>query len=106
MPHHFFSSSTSLSLKTPFADVQSEKRGLQRRVSNRRKITEKEFDAAVNKIEMGGEYDYKNICDSTFLLFKITSIRRKQSIDFLYIFMLSHKLLQDHKIHQHFNHLL
>ncbi|TNN03873.1 hypothetical protein fugu_000902 [Takifugu bimaculatus] len=48
------SGSTSLSLKTPFADVQTEKRGLQRRVSNRRKITEEAFGAAVNRIEMGG----------------------------------------------------
>ncbi|KAM3592387.1 uncharacterized protein V6R79_017719 [Siganus canaliculatus] len=48
------SSSTSLSLKTPFVEVRTEKRGLQRRVSNRRKITEEEFGAAVNKREMGG----------------------------------------------------
>lgn len=52
-----FSSSTSLSLKTPYVDVQTEKRGLQRRVSNRRKITEDEFGAAVNKRQMGGDYD-------------------------------------------------
>ncbi|KAG7507953.1 centromere protein T [Solea senegalensis] len=50
------SSSTSLSLKTPFVDVRSEKRGLQRRASNRRKITEEEFDAAVNKQWMGGDH--------------------------------------------------
>ncbi|XP_044035223.1 uncharacterized protein cenpt [Siniperca chuatsi] len=48
------SSSTSLSLKTPFVDVRTEKKGLQRRVSNRRKITEEEFGAAVNKRQMGG----------------------------------------------------
>ncbi|XP_039991447.1 uncharacterized protein cenpt isoform X2 [Xiphias gladius] len=49
------SSSTSLSLKTPFVDVRTEKRGLQRRVSNRRKITVEEFGAAVNKRHgMGG----------------------------------------------------
>nr|XP_046232850.1 centromere protein T isoform X2 [Scatophagus argus] len=47
------SSSTSLSLKTPFVDLRTEKRGLQRRVSNRRKITEEEFGAAVNKRQMG-----------------------------------------------------
>ncbi|KAM4716333.1 uncharacterized protein cenpt isoform 2-T2 [Anableps anableps] len=47
------SSSTSLSLKTPFVDVHTEKRGLQRRVSNRRKITEEEFSAALNKQRMG-----------------------------------------------------
>ncbi|XP_068161893.1 centromere protein T [Antennarius striatus] len=46
------SSSTSLSLKTPCVDVQTEKRGLQRRVSNRRKITADEFGAAVNKRQM------------------------------------------------------
>ncbi|XP_058477976.1 centromere protein T isoform X2 [Solea solea] len=50
------SSSTSLSLKTPFVDVRSEKRGLQRRASNRRKITEEEFGAAVNKQWMGGDH--------------------------------------------------
>ncbi|XP_067345259.1 centromere protein T isoform X2 [Channa argus] len=48
------SSSTSLTLKTPFVDVQTEKRGLQRRISNRRKITEEEFGAAVNRRKMEG----------------------------------------------------
>ncbi|KAF1373886.1 hypothetical protein PFLUV_G00243580 [Perca fluviatilis] len=48
------SSSTSLSLKTPFVDVRTEKKGLQRRVSNRRKISEEEFGAAVNKRQMAG----------------------------------------------------
>ncbi|XP_035515992.1 centromere protein T [Morone saxatilis] len=48
------SSSTSLSLKTPFVDVRTEKRGLQRRASNRRVISEEEFGAAVNKWQMGG----------------------------------------------------
>ncbi|XP_054455032.1 centromere protein T isoform X3 [Anoplopoma fimbria] len=48
------SSSTSLSLKTPFVDVRTEKKGLQRRVSNRRKITVEEFGAAVNKRQTGG----------------------------------------------------
>ncbi|KAM7370861.1 hypothetical protein PAMP_010375 [Pampus punctatissimus] len=47
-------SSTSLSLKTPFVDVRTEKRGLQRRVSNRRKITVEEFNAAVKKRHMEG----------------------------------------------------
>ncbi|XP_032358323.1 centromere protein T isoform X2 [Etheostoma spectabile] len=47
-------SSTSLSLKTPLVDVQTEKKGLQRRVSNRRKISEEEFCAAVNKRQMEG----------------------------------------------------
>ncbi|XP_027140713.1 FK506-binding protein 5 isoform X2 [Larimichthys crocea] len=47
------SSSTSLSLKIPFGDARTEKRGLQRRVSNRRKITEEEFGAAVDKRQMG-----------------------------------------------------
>uniref|UniRef100_A0A096MDY4 CENP-T/Histone H4 histone fold domain-containing protein n=1 Tax=Poecilia formosa TaxID=48698 RepID=A0A096MDY4_POEFO len=47
------SSSSSLSLKTPFVDVHTEKRGLQRRVSNRRKITEEEFSAALSKQQMG-----------------------------------------------------
>lgn len=50
------SSSASLSLKTPFADVRTEKKGLQRKVSNRRKISEEEFGAAVNKRQMGN-YD-------------------------------------------------
>ncbi|XP_029383772.1 centromere protein T isoform X2 [Echeneis naucrates] len=48
------SSSTSLSLKTPYMDVHTEKRGLQRKVSNRRKITEEEFGAAVNRQTMEG----------------------------------------------------
>ncbi|KAK5607137.1 hypothetical protein CRENBAI_006414 [Crenichthys baileyi] len=46
------SSSTSLTLKTPFVDVRSEKRGFQRRVSRHRKFTE-EFNAALNKQQMG-----------------------------------------------------
>ncbi|KAM9336649.1 uncharacterized protein cenpt [Symphorus nematophorus] len=48
------SSSTSLTLKTPFVDVRTEKRGLQRRAFNRRKVTEEEFAAAINKRQMGG----------------------------------------------------
>lgn len=55
-----FSSSTSLNLKTPFVDAQTERRGLQRRVSNRRKITEEEFGAAVKKRQTGGKCDDKN----------------------------------------------
>ncbi|XP_041828935.1 centromere protein T isoform X7 [Melanotaenia boesemani] len=47
------SSSTSLTLKTPFVDVRTEKKGLQRKISNRRKITEEEFGAAVNRRQMG-----------------------------------------------------
>ncbi|XP_028287066.1 centromere protein T isoform X2 [Parambassis ranga] len=47
-------SSTSLNLKTPFVEVQTEKRGLLRKVSNRRKITEEEFGAAVNKQQIKG----------------------------------------------------
>ncbi|XP_024865752.1 centromere protein T isoform X2 [Kryptolebias marmoratus] len=47
------SSFGSLSLKTPFADVRTEKRGLQRKVPNRRKITEEEFGAALSKQHMG-----------------------------------------------------
>ncbi|XP_037319093.2 protein IWS1 homolog A [Pungitius pungitius] len=47
-------SSTSLSLKTPFVDLRTERKGLQRRVSNRRKITVEEFGAAVHKRQTGG----------------------------------------------------
>ncbi|KAM4524142.1 uncharacterized protein cenpt [Odontesthes bonariensis] len=63
------SSSTSLSLKTPFVDVRTEKRGLQRRVSNRRKITEEEFGAAVIKRQMGGVSSSglveRDLCETT-----------------------------------------
>lgn len=38
-------------------DVRTEKKGLQRRVGNRRKITEEEFGAAVNKRQLEGDYD-------------------------------------------------
>ncbi|XP_037611985.1 centromere protein T isoform X2 [Sebastes umbrosus] len=55
------SCSTSLSLKTPFVDVRTEKKGLQRRVSNRRKITEEEFGAAVNKRQMGGASSFVQV---------------------------------------------
>ncbi|KAF7664982.1 hypothetical protein LDENG_00158740 [Lucifuga dentata] len=50
-----FSSSASLSLKTPFVDVWTEKRGLQRKVPNRRKVTVEEFGAAVQKRHMSIE---------------------------------------------------
>lgn len=53
---NLFFSSTSLSLKTPFVDAKTEKRGLQRKVSNRRKISEEEFGTAVDKRQMGGKY--------------------------------------------------
>ncbi|XP_024141436.1 centromere protein T [Oryzias melastigma] len=49
------SSSTSLSLKTPFVDIQTEKKaGLRRRVSSRRKLTEEEFGAAIDEQQIGG----------------------------------------------------
>ncbi|KAK7919618.1 hypothetical protein WMY93_010902 [Mugilogobius chulae] len=47
------SSSTSLSLKTPFIDVRTERKALQRRGSNRRKVSEEDFGAAVDKRQMG-----------------------------------------------------
>ncbi|XP_055006269.1 centromere protein T [Boleophthalmus pectinirostris] len=47
------SSSTSLSLKTPFTDVRTERKALQRKGSNRRKVSEEDFGAAVDKREMG-----------------------------------------------------
>lgn len=53
---NLFFSSASLNLKTPFVDAKTEKRGLQRKVSNRRKISEEEFGAAVDKRRMGGEH--------------------------------------------------
>ncbi|XP_030019113.1 spore wall protein 2 [Sphaeramia orbicularis] len=58
------SSSTSLSLKTPFMDIRTEKKGLQRRVSNRRKISEEEFGAAVNKRQMGNYHAEQGVSDS------------------------------------------
>ncbi|RVE59523.1 hypothetical protein OJAV_G00189360 [Oryzias javanicus] len=49
------SSSTSLSLKTPFVDVQTEKKvGLRRRISSRRKLTVEEFGAAIDEQQIGG----------------------------------------------------
>ncbi|XP_026170548.1 centromere protein T isoform X2 [Mastacembelus armatus] len=50
------SNSTSLSLKTPFVNVRTEKRGLQRRVPNYRRITEEEFGAAVTRRQMGSDH--------------------------------------------------
>ncbi|XP_071383805.1 centromere protein T isoform X2 [Centroberyx affinis] len=47
------SSSATLSLKTPFMDIRTEKRGLQRRVPNRRIIGVEEFGAGVHKRQMG-----------------------------------------------------
>lgn len=57
---NLFFSSASLNLKTPFVDAKTEKRGLQRKVSNRRKISEEEFGAAVDKRRMGGEHCAQN----------------------------------------------
>nr|XP_020479031.1 centromere protein T [Monopterus albus] len=47
------SSSTSLNLKTPFVDVQTEKRGLQRRVPERQRVTEEEFGVAIKRKQTG-----------------------------------------------------
>ncbi|XP_053269212.1 centromere protein T [Pleuronectes platessa] len=58
-------SSTSLGLKTPFVDMRSERRGLQRRVASRRQITEEEFGAGVNKWHMGGDHDQPQDPDMT-----------------------------------------
>ncbi|KAM4624481.1 uncharacterized protein cenpt [Polymixia lowei] len=46
--------SVTLSLKTPFVDVHTEKRGLQRRLPPRRKISVEEFGAAVHQRQMAG----------------------------------------------------
>ncbi|CAN9509225.1 unnamed protein product [Ophioblennius macclurei] len=63
-------SSTSLSLKTPFADPQTEKKGLQRKVSQRRQVSVEEFGAAVNKRQMGGMHslvsEERNLNDTTY----------------------------------------
>ncbi|XP_076008120.1 uncharacterized protein cenpt [Genypterus blacodes] len=50
-----FSSSATLSLKTPFVDVGTEKRGLQRKVPHRHRISTDEFGAALyrRQIEAG-----------------------------------------------------
>ncbi|XP_070985825.1 centromere protein T isoform X2 [Oncorhynchus clarkii lewisi] len=49
--------STTFSLKTPFVDVRTEKRGFQRKVTNRKKICLEEFDEALqNRLPaMGGD---------------------------------------------------
>ncbi|KAK6294497.1 hypothetical protein J4Q44_G00353270 [Coregonus suidteri] len=49
-------SSITLSLKTPFVDVRTEKRGFQRKVANRKKISIEEFDKALQnrQVAMGG----------------------------------------------------
>ncbi|XP_071767714.2 uncharacterized protein cenpt [Centroberyx gerrardi] len=49
------SSSATLSLKTPFVDVRTEKRGLQRKVPNRRIISVEEFGAGVHRRQMGSD---------------------------------------------------
>ncbi|XP_019738968.1 uncharacterized protein cenpt isoform X2 [Hippocampus comes] len=46
------SNSSSLSLKTPFVNDQSERKGLRRRISSRQIITEHEFGDAVNKMHL------------------------------------------------------
>ncbi|KAJ0015956.1 hypothetical protein NQD34_014246 [Periophthalmus magnuspinnatus] len=48
--------STSLSLKTPFIDVRTERKALQRKGSNHRKFSEEDFGAAVDKREMGNHH--------------------------------------------------
>uniref|UniRef100_A0AAV2LAP7 CENP-T/Histone H4 histone fold domain-containing protein n=1 Tax=Knipowitschia caucasica TaxID=637954 RepID=A0AAV2LAP7_KNICA len=46
-------SQTSLTLKTPFIDVRTEKKALQRKISNLRKVSEDDFGAAVARRELG-----------------------------------------------------
>uniref|UniRef100_A0A4W5PW22 CENP-T/Histone H4 histone fold domain-containing protein n=1 Tax=Hucho hucho TaxID=62062 RepID=A0A4W5PW22_9TELE len=50
-------SSITFSLKTPFVDVRTEKRGFQRKVANRKKICLEEFDEALQNRQaaMGGD---------------------------------------------------
>ncbi|XP_034049365.1 retinitis pigmentosa 1-like 1 protein [Thalassophryne amazonica] len=48
------SNSTTLNLKTPIVDLRLEKRGLQRKIPQRRKITEDEFGAGVHRRQMEG----------------------------------------------------
>uniref|UniRef100_A0A674CDE7 Centromere protein T-like n=1 Tax=Salmo trutta TaxID=8032 RepID=A0A674CDE7_SALTR len=50
-------SSITFSLKTPFVDVRTEKRGFQRKVANRKKICLEEFDEALRNRQaaMGGD---------------------------------------------------
>lgn len=50
-----FCSSATMSLKTPSVDVWTERRGLQRNVPNRQKVSVEEFGAAVYKRQMGIE---------------------------------------------------
>uniref|UniRef100_A0A4W5M590 CENP-T/Histone H4 histone fold domain-containing protein n=1 Tax=Hucho hucho TaxID=62062 RepID=A0A4W5M590_9TELE len=50
-------SSITFSLKTPFVDVRTEKRGFQRKVANRKKICIEDFDEALQnrQVAMGGD---------------------------------------------------
>ncbi|KAM9545023.1 uncharacterized protein ACWYII_036142 isoform 4-T7 [Salvelinus alpinus] len=50
-------SSITFSLKTPFVDIRTEKRGFQRKVANRKKICLEEFDEALRNRQaaMGGD---------------------------------------------------
>ncbi|XP_061823821.1 uncharacterized protein cenpt isoform X2 [Nerophis lumbriciformis] len=49
------SSTTSFSLKTPFENVQTDKKGLRRRLSQRRKTTKEGFGDAVNRMLLDHE---------------------------------------------------
>nr|XP_057918436.1 centromere protein T isoform X2 [Doryrhamphus excisus] len=70
---------TSLTLKTPFVNVQTEKKGLQRRVTQRQKITQEGFGDAVNKMlldygassMMQGEADFSESAQDEALNYKL-----------------------------------
>ncbi|XP_061765398.1 centromere protein T isoform X2 [Nerophis ophidion] len=64
------SSTTSFSLKTPFENVQTDKKGLRRRVSQRRKTTKEGFGDAVNRMLLDHETSSliqgeQGLCEST-----------------------------------------
>lgn len=64
-------SSTSLSLKTPFVEAQTERRGLQRRVvGKRRKLTEEEFGDAMKGRQAKSKCDYNNKNIWVWILYK------------------------------------
>uniref|UniRef100_A0A3Q2CG06 Glutamic acid-rich protein-like n=1 Tax=Cyprinodon variegatus TaxID=28743 RepID=A0A3Q2CG06_CYPVA len=97
MPHLCLSFS-SLDLKTPFVEVHTEKRGLQRRASNRRKITVEDFNAALEKQQIEGHrLQNQNLGDDTNFEGITLGLSKLSEPDITEDIMNCHTALYDHQ---------
>ncbi|XP_015231510.1 PREDICTED: glutamic acid-rich protein-like isoform X1 [Cyprinodon variegatus] len=92
------SSFSSLDLKTPFVEVHTEKRGLQRRASNRRKITVEDFNAALEKQQIEGHrLQNQNLGDDTNFEGITLGLSKLSEPDITEDIMNCHTALYDHQ---------